>query len=58
MSPDLEKAFRYLYDVVWNQTATVDISVSGYNGISYADTDKINEACKVVEQLLLEEDTR
>lgn len=49
---DLLNAYHKLYDTVWNKTATVDVDFSGYNGISYADTDAIDEAAEAVERML------
>lgn len=55
MSPELEAAYHHLYDVVWNKIATLDIDVPGYNGISYDDTNLLDEAAAKVERLLVAE---
>ena len=46
------RAMHKLYDVVWNQTATLDGDMPGYNLISYDDTNAIDEAGSAVEELL------
>ena len=52
----LLRAMHKLYDVVWNQTATLDGDVPGYNLISYDDTNAIDEAGSAVEDLLAHDD--
>ena len=45
-------ALHALYDTVWNKTGTVEIDMHGYNGLSYDDTNAIDEAASAVEDLL------
>jgi len=47
-------AYDQLYNTVWNLTATVDIDMPGYNGLSYDDTNAIDEAASAVEQLRMD----
>lgn len=51
-SPELIAAYHRLYEVVWLETATVDAGVTGYNLLSYDDTNAIDEAAAAVEELL------
>jgi hypothetical protein len=45
-------AYHRLYEVIWNETATLEGDTPGYNLISYADTNAIDEAGAAVEALL------
>jgi hypothetical protein len=54
VNPELAAAYHHLYDVVWNQTGTVDIDYPGHNGMTYEDCLLIEQACEQVERLLLE----
>ena len=45
-------ALHRLYLTVWEDTATVDIEMPGYNGLSYDDANLIDAAGEAVEKLL------
>jgi len=46
-------AYHRLYEVVWNETATLEGDTPGYNLISYKDTNAIDEAAVAIEALLV-----
>lgn len=52
ISDELLAAYHRLFEVCWNETATVDIGMDGYNGISYDDDSKIEDACAAIQDLL------
>ena len=52
ISDKLLAAYHHLFEVCWNGTATVDLEIDGYNGISYDDDAKIEDACVAIQDLL------
>ena len=48
----LIRAMYRLYEVIWNETGTMDGGPDGYNLLSYDDTNAIDEAASAVEALV------
>lgn len=55
VSDELLAAYHALYDTWLIETATVEIDVPGYNGLSYEETEAMDDAAYRVQHLLGEE---
>ena len=53
MTAELEAAYRRLYEAWWHETGVMEGDCPGYSLISDGEVVALDEACKVIEDLLV-----